>query len=110
MKILSAVRELNRQFHETGKPVLELGIGISTGPVAVGILGSTARKSSSVVGHHVNLAARLQEHAEPIEILVDENTYREIVTCQKGFRETSIQLKGLADQVRVFAYRMHCGG
>jgi hypothetical protein len=47
---------------------------------------------------------------KPAILCVDENTYREIVTYQKGFRETSIQLKGLANQVRVFAYRMHHRG
>ena len=107
LKILSAVHELNRQLTGEGKPVLEVGIGISTGPVAVGILGSMVRKSFSVVGHHVNLAARLQEKAQPLEILVDENTYSEIVSFQQGFQETDIRLKGLTGQVRVFAYRMH---
>ncbi len=106
MKILSAVQTLNQQMKDTGKPVLDIGIGISTGPVAVGILGSQARKSFSVVGHHVNLAARLQEKAEPYEILVDENTYREIVAFQRGFRQTAIRLKGIADEVPVYACSM----
>jgi adenylate cyclase len=109
MKILAAVRDLNSQLFQAGKPVLEVGIGISTGPVAVGILGSSARKSFSVVGHHVNLAARLQEKAQPLEILVDENTYREIIAYQNGFQETDISLKGLTDQVRVFSYRINAG-
>lgn len=109
MKILSAVNELNRSLAEAGRPVLSVGIGISTGPVAVGILGSTARKAFSVVGHHVNLAARLQEKAEPLEILVDENTYQEVVAFQQGFKEGTISLKGLADEVRVYAYRMAQG-
>jgi adenylate cyclase len=107
LKILSAVHELNAHLAVEGKPVLEVGIGISTGPVAVGILGSLVRKSFSVVGHHVNLAARLQEKAQPLEILVDENTFSEVVAFQKGFRETDIRLKGLTGQVRVFAYHMH---
>jgi adenylate cyclase len=107
LKILSAVHELNRQLAGEGKSVLEVGIGISTGPVAVGILGSMVRKSFSVVGHHVNLAARLQEKAQPLEILVDENTYSEIVAFQQGFQETDIRLKGLTGQMRVFAYHMH---
>ena len=47
MKILSAVHDLNRRLHGAGKPVLEVGIGISTGPVAVGILGSTMRNPSA---------------------------------------------------------------
>jgi len=107
MKILSAVEELNSLQRASGGQALEVGIGISTGPVAVGILGSTARKSFSVVGHHVNLAARLQERAKPSEILVDKNTFDEIVAFQKGFRETSNrELKGLAGQVSVFSYRM----
>ncbi|HOS98066.1 MAG TPA: adenylate/guanylate cyclase domain-containing protein, partial [Deltaproteobacteria bacterium] len=93
MKILSAVNDLNRQLEQEGRPVLSVGIGISSGPVAVGILGSTARKSFSVVGHHVNLAARLQEKAESLEILVDENTFREVVAFQQGFRERTATLK-----------------
>ncbi len=109
MKILSAVSDLNRALEQEGRPVLSVGIGISSGPVAVGILGSTARKSFSVVGHHVNLAARLQEKAEPLEILVDQNTFREVVAFQQGFRERTITLKGLADEVRVYAYRMAAG-
>jgi adenylate cyclase len=107
LKILSAVHELNCQLADACKPVLEIGIGISTGPVAVGILGSMVRKSFSVVGHHVNLAARLQEKAQPLEILVDENTYSEVVAFQQGFQATDIRLKGLTGQVRVFSYRMH---
>lgn len=106
MKILSAVHELNRQSLNEGRPALEVGIGVSTGPVAVGVLGSTARKAFSVVGHHVNLASRLQERAEPGEILVDENTYREVVAFQQGFRERTASLKGLAGEVQVFAYRV----
>ncbi|HPS94209.1 MAG TPA: adenylate/guanylate cyclase domain-containing protein [Deltaproteobacteria bacterium] len=109
MKILSAVAELNRELFAAGKTVLEVGIGISTGPVAGGILGSAVRKSFSVVGHHVNLAARLQGRAGPLEILVDENTFREIVTYQPSFQETTIRLKGIADEVKVFSYRVHAG-
>lgn len=107
LKILTAVRDLNRRRTQANQPVLEVGIGISTGPVAVGILGSRLRKSFSVVGHHVNLAARLQEKAEPFEILVDENTYHEIVAYQQGFQETTFLLKGVSGQVRVYSYHMH---
>lgn len=107
LKILAAVQALNRQRATDGEPVLEVGIGVSTGPVAVGILGSPQRKSFSVVGHHVNLASRLQDKAEAFEILVDENTYREVVAYQQGFQETSILLKGVSGQVPVYSYRMH---
>jgi adenylate cyclase len=109
MKILSAVQALNRQMKDASRPVLEIGIGISTGPVAVGILGSQARRTFSVVGHHVNLAARLQEKAEPYEILVDENTYREVVAFQRGFCQKTIRLKGISDEVPVYACSMQHG-
>ena len=107
LKIIDAVRDLNRERSRTGRPLLAVGIGISTGPVAVGVLGSSIRKSFSVVGHHVNLASRLQSSAEPFEILIDENTYREIVAYQQGFKATSLPLKGLAGPVRVYSHRMH---
>lgn len=106
LKILTAVREMNLQLAKAGKTTLEVGIGIASGPVAVGVLGSTVRKTFSVVGHFVNLAARLQEEADPLEILVDENTYKEIVAYQKGFQATDIELKGVTGQVKAYAYRM----
>ena len=54
---------------------LQMGIGITTGEVIAGNIGSARRMHYAVVGDAVNVAARLQTAAGPGQILVDEPTH-----------------------------------
>ena len=55
-----ALDELNRQWTATGRPGLDIGIGISTGDMVAGNIGSSAIMSYTVIGDTVNLGARLE--------------------------------------------------
>ena len=57
---------------------LGLGVGICTGEAIVGNIGSERLMDYTVIGQTVNMAKRLQEHARPGQILVDENTYQAV--------------------------------
>lgn len=65
-RLMSRVRE---EVERNGWP-LALGIGIHRGSAVVGSIGSASRRDFTAIGHTVNLAARLCEHAAPWEILV----------------------------------------
>lgn len=102
VQIQKNIETLNSQRSQAGEPCLGIGIGIATGPVAVGIIGTLERRGFTAIGHHVNFAARLQNYARAGEIILDEDTHRAVESSGLGFREMMLTLKGFRDPVRVF--------
>lgn len=76
VQMLRMLGMLNQRRCERGLPPLKLGIGVSTGEVVAGTIGSPKRMDYTVIGDSVNLAARLQDltKAYGVEILVCEAT------------------------------------
>ena len=73
--IQQALRTRREGLGEGGSG-LAVRIGINTGPVVVGTIGDSLRLDYTAIGDTTNLAARLQQHAEPGAILISEATYR----------------------------------
>jgi adenylate cyclase len=72
--------ELNEQWLSYNKPVMETRIGIGTGRVVVGNVGSSDRINYSAIGDHVNLASRIEgiNKLYGTKIIIDEDTWREV--------------------------------
>jgi adenylate cyclase len=60
LEMLDALHELNTHWRAAGCPELDIGIGINTGPMIAGNLGSEAIMSYTVIGDAVNLGSRLE--------------------------------------------------
>jgi len=70
-----AQEAINEQWAASGHAPFELGIGVTTGPVAAALLGSPEHVEYSVVGDVVNLAQRIQSMANAGEVVVMDATY-----------------------------------
>jgi DNA-binding SARP family transcriptional activator/class 3 adenylate cyclase len=80
---------------------LEVTAGINTGVVTVGAVGSERHHERTVVGPVVNLASRLQEQAQPGQLVVGESTYRQSRRAF-DFAPVSLTTHGLPQPVRAY--------
>ena len=81
---------------------LQTGIGITSGEVIAGNVGSERRMHYGVVGEPVNIAARLQAAAGPGQILVDEHTHQETQQLVLSQNLGSLRLAGKGDWVPTY--------
>ena len=89
---------------QPGEEPIHLGIGIATGEVILGSIGSDDRRDFTVIGSHVNLGERLCSHAGQNEILLAESTYRLVQDLVAAQRLEPLRVKGFREPVPV--YRM----
>ena len=78
LAIQDEVQRLNVRFAERGLPPVSVGVGVNTGTVAVGDLGSKVRRAYTVIGDAVNLASRLEGVTKEfnVPVVVGEATVR----------------------------------
>ncbi len=103
----STLKSLNQQWRIKGRPTAAMRVGIATGTVVTGSLGSAQRLNYTTIGDSVNVAARLESYDKSIEggicrILLNKETYHHI---QGKFRTKFIgegQLKGRKQPTKIY--------
>jgi class 3 adenylate cyclase len=99
---------VNEGWVASALPPFGLGIGLSTGEVAAALLGSDERVEYTVVGDAVNLTQRLQQFAEPGQVVVSDATWRGLSSPPERYERLDETLvKGRTTPV--VAYRIDGG-
>lgn len=99
-----AQARVNQRWAVKGLAPFDVGIGLSTGEVAVALLGSEEHLEYSVVGDVVNLTQRIQQWAEPGEIVMTRATFEALSEPVEADRLEPAQVKGRTQPVQ--AYRI----
>jgi class 3 adenylate cyclase len=96
-------------YHAThsSEDAIQIGIGIVTGEVILGSIGSEERRDFTAVGSNVNLCSRLCARAGPREILVAESTYKIVQDFVAAQRLEPVKLKGFSEPVPVYRIGSH---
>jgi class 3 adenylate cyclase/tetratricopeptide (TPR) repeat protein len=104
LSIQRAIARFSSKLEQEKGQSLKVRVGINTGPVIVGTVGNNLRMDYKAVGDTVNLAARMQQTAEPGTIQVTENTYRLVEGYFRCDDLGFVDVKGRA--AKVHAYRV----
>ena len=97
-----AVCEINKEHRAQGKPELNMGIGINTGSVMAGLLGSDLYAEYTVIGDEVNLASRIEAYSLRGQVLISEATHRRLKDRVTVSEPMDVYVKGKKDQINLF--------
>jgi adenylate cyclase len=99
MRVLS---EFNRTRLAEGLHEIKIGIGINTGTVVTGAIGSSRALQYTAIGDAVNTASRLCSVAQPGQIILSEATYRKVAAHVSAVPLPPVRVKGKTDELRVY--------
>src|SRR5438874_7595452 len=102
LDMVRAIEELDASKHIAGADKLMVRVGINTGPVVVGIVGTEKANEYTAMGDTVNVAARMQASARPGSVLVTSATYRFIGPLVEAVDVGRLELKGKTETVHAF--------
>src|ERR1051326_9091508 len=102
LDMVHAIEELAGRHPAPGASDLRVRVGINTGDVVVGLVGTDTAHEYTAMGDAVNVAARMQGHARPGSVLVTSATHRFVSSLVDALDVGMLELKGKTDAVRAY--------
>ncbi|RLC12561.1 MAG: hypothetical protein DRI57_17605 [Deltaproteobacteria bacterium] len=103
VEIHKKIEKLNKKNQKWN---IQVGIGINTGEMIMGAVGSEERMDYTILGDNVNLTSRLCSHAGPRETILSESSYShinntEVMNIVEIIKEEPIQVKGKTERIQI---------
>jgi adenylate cyclase len=104
IRMVEELNALNARWQREGGPTLDIGIGINTGPMIAGNIGSHAIMSYTVIGDAVNLGARLESLNKQYStrIIISDATRRQLRNSYQLRPLGDVVVKGKSQPVAIF--------
>jgi adenylate cyclase len=106
LEMIEGLEKLNQKWQSEGRPTLKVGVGINTGEMLFGNIGSEQRMDFTVIGDAVNLGSRLESATRQEElhasIIISHATYQQIRDVAQVRPLGEISVKGKAQKVTVY--------
>jgi len=105
LEMQGSMEQFNVEMGEKGLPELKMGIGVNTGEVVVGNIGSESRAKYGIVGSPVNITQRIQSAAKGDDVVISDSVYHYIykdLIIKKSFE---VPLKGLQGETKLYVVK-----
>ena len=103
-EMLEQVKALDKKWTEEGKPGIKIGVGVNTGEVFVGNIGSQKRMEYTVIGDTVNLASRLESYNKTYntQILISSSTYENSKDIINVNKISNVEIRGKSELLDIY--------
>lgn len=104
LAMMEKVRQLNHMAAASGGCQIEIGVGISTGDMVVGNIGSPRRHDYTVIGRDINIAKRLESLTKELasDILISESTYQLVKGRINAIDHGLQSIRGIEERIHVY--------
>jgi adenylate cyclase len=104
LDMMEKLDELRKEWKAEGKPEIDIGIGLNSGLMRVGFMGSARMRNYTLLGDNVNLGSRLEGTNKNYgtHIIVSETTYKQSKGVVYGRWLDAVRVKGKAQPVRIY--------
>ena len=102
LDMLMKLEELQKKWESEGNPSFKIRIGINTGEVVAGNIGSPDCMDYTVIGDNVNIASRIESNAKPMTVLISDSTYIKIKDIVVAKEIEPISVKGKSNPIKTY--------
>ena len=102
LAMMEALKEFNRTRAAEGLAPILIGIGVNTGEVITGAIGSTRALQYTAIGDAMNVASRLVNLAKPGEIIISHDSYSKVADRVEVMAREPVEIKGKAERQKIY--------